>query len=342
MKKNYNILKRYIEAIVYCVLLVVSTLLCVSNNIFIKMIPIAFITGIIGQIVFGKKFMTSFFSFILAIILLQIKVPSDLLSNVTITCHIALCCLIGEIFGWNLKSVINLFKGKNNKKKVKLKIQYIGTCIVTLIIGGLLNSIVNGNYISYFKVKDILNNHFIKEYASSSRFEIISSKYIFSDNKRYVFYAKDTLNNDEVGKFSIYLQDDKKVQDEYKEQVYNSISKNLNNSIETIEKIQDTNIEIQYDTTNSLVISFEKKIEEINRNEIEKYAKEITIFLDNIKKIENVDKIEQMKIVLESTTNSKESLASYIYMNGYNEMLNNKIEEPYNYIMRALNIEYFD
>lgn len=342
MKKNNNVLKRYIEAVIYCVLLVVGILLCVSNNIFVKMIPIAYIMGILGQIVFGKKFMTSFFSFILAIILLQIKAPSDLIANLTAAFHITLCCLIGEIFGWSLKIAFNLFNAKKGKKKIKQKIKYVAICVITLISGLILNSVVNGDYITYFKAKKTLYNYFVKEYSSSSRFELISSKYIVSTNERYVFYTKDILNNDEIGRFTIYLEDSNVVQDEYKEQIFNQISTNLNNNLKNIEEIKDTKVEIMYDDANTLTISFEKKIEEINRQHIEQYAKDISEYIDNIQNFENADKIEQMKIVLESETNSKDSLASYIYMNGYKEMLNNENEEPYQYIMRALNIEYFD
>ena len=59
-------------------------------------------------------------------------------------------------------------------------------------------------------------------------------------------------------------------------------------------------------------------------------------------KIEDFNLIEQIKVVLESNSNAKDSVSSYIYMSGYKDMLKNGQEEPYEYIVRALNVEYFE
>ena len=65
MKKKNNVWKKYLEAIIGCIILVFGVLMCISGGLYIKMLPIAFITGIIGYFVFDKKLMTSFFAFLL-------------------------------------------------------------------------------------------------------------------------------------------------------------------------------------------------------------------------------------------------------------------------------------
>ena len=67
LKKKFNLVRVYIEAIIYILTLILAISLCLTDNIYITMIPIAFITGGIGQIVFGKKIMTSFFSGIISL-----------------------------------------------------------------------------------------------------------------------------------------------------------------------------------------------------------------------------------------------------------------------------------
>ena len=68
LKKKDNILFKYLEAILGCVLLVISIYWCIYGNIFFKMLPIACIVGILGQIVFNRKFMATIFTFIISII----------------------------------------------------------------------------------------------------------------------------------------------------------------------------------------------------------------------------------------------------------------------------------
>ena len=81
LRKNLNLIKRYSEAILYIILLIVAVSLCITNNMYITMIPIAFLVGMIGQIIFGKRVMTSLFIGILSVILLQMKTPANIILN---------------------------------------------------------------------------------------------------------------------------------------------------------------------------------------------------------------------------------------------------------------------
>lgn len=338
MKKKNNVWKKYIEAIIGCIILVLGVFMCISGNLYIKMFPIAFITGIIGYFIFEKKIMTTFFTFLLAIVLLQIRVPSQIFSNIIFSIQIGISTLLGEICGLYIKDLIHIFKLKNNKPRKKEKIKYILVCIVTLVMALAINSVTNGNYISYASAKKNLKQYFIDEYSSGSRFEIISCKYT---NSNYVFYTQDTLNNNDVGKFIVYLDKNKGIQDEYKQQVMNQVSNNITDKISNIEK-NEMDVKILYNDMNVLTISFSKQVENISKESVEEYAKQLANYIKEAKQIPEFSQIEQLKIVLESKKDSKENLASYIYMDGYDKMLEKSEEEPYQYIVKALNIEYFE
>lgn len=341
MKKKNNVLKRYIEAIIGCIILVLGVYMCISGNTFIKMFPIMFVVGIISQFIFEKKYMTSFFSFLLALVLLQIKIPSQILANIIISVQISLECVFGEVCGIYIKELIRLFKLKKNKERTKEKIKNILICILSLFIALVVNSVTNGNYLSYMKAKGKLQNYFVQEYSSSSRFKIVSSKYSYSKNSKYVFYTEDTLNHNQSGKFIVYLNDNDNIQDDYKGQVLNKVSDDIADKMANIDT-SDMSVDIFYDEMNVLTVSFDKKVDTVDKAAIETYAKQIATYISESKKIEEFVSVEQLKIVLESKTDSKDSVASYIYMDGYNQMLVNATEEPYQYIMKALNIEYFD
>ncbi len=339
MKKKNGILKRYIEAILYCIVLVIGIYTCLYGNIFINMIPIVFLIGILGYIVFEKKMMTSFFLFLLAIVMLQIKVPSELVSNLINSFEIGVVSILGEIFGFSLNTLIKKHKVKKNKFKDKAK--YYAMCIVTLIFAIDINAIVHGDIFSYNIAKKSLYNYTKNEYSSSSRFKIVSSKYVLDNNPKYIFYTQDTLNNNNLARFIVYKNDIKNVQDEYNEKILRAVCNNIYESVKDIEK-NNMDVKIMYDDTSTLTISFAKKIEQITKKDIEEFSKDIATYIAKAKEVKDFELIEQIKVTLESEKNSKDNVAAYIYMTGYNNMLQKNEEEPYQYIMKALNVEYFE
>lgn len=345
MNRKSNIAKMYVEAILYSLILIVAIFLCLTDNIYITMFPIAFIVGILGQIIFGKKIMTSFFSGILSIVLLQMKNPSLIWNNLLESIKIFLLVFIGEIFGWAINRLYRLCnKRKNVNKKVKNEtIKCSIVSVVAIILGVFLSGAFNGDYVTYYNAKNSLKKYFIEEYYSGSRFKIVSCKYKFSfSNPKYTFYTQDTLSGNVGGRFSVYLKDNYNVQDDYQEQLKNSISDKINSEIKRIYENDEIQILVTNSELNNLTICFTKKVENINKSEIEEYSKEIVDCLNSIKNIDKFEDIEQIKLVLESKNNSKDNLATYIFMSGYNEMIKDGDDDAYLYIMKALNIEYFD
>lgn len=331
---------KFIEGFIYCIMLLISVMLCISGNTFIKMIPITFISGAIGQMMFGKKAMTSIFSCIIAIVLLQVKVPGAIAQNITTTVVLTVISLVGELCGFSLKKLIHLFKLKTTKRREKEKIKNYIICCVTIIIGMLINSLVNGNVISYIRCKSNLNNYLAYEYSSTSRFKVFSSKYSLGVKANYTFYTKDVLNNNEVGKFVVYLDDRQTIQDNYQEKILNGKIKEITSYIDKIEKNDNIFVSLGINEMDEITLNISKKVQEINEESIATFSEEIVDFIDKAKNVKNFDSIEQIKIIVESMSNEKDNLATYVYMDGYNEMKQKNEESPSDYIKRALNIEY--
>lgn len=344
MKKKSNMIKKYVEAVLYSVILIISILLCLTDNIYITMFPIAFVIGALGQVILGKRVMTSFFCGILSIIFFQIRKPAVIGENLINSLKIIVLVLIGECFGWAIKRAYRLTKGKKRiSKKIKIeRSKCISISCISFAVGIIISGIFNGNYFSYFRAKGHLNNYFNEEYHSNSRLKVISCKYMCSLNPKYIFYTQDTLSGNVLGKFSVYLKDNYNVQDDYQEQIVKVLSDELNKEIDSIYKNDLIQVFITGDEINSLTVCFRKQVDLINKLEIENYSKEIEECLEVIRKIDGFEKVEQIKVVFESKNNPKENLASYIFMDGYNEILKDDKEGAYLYIMRALNIEFFN
>ena len=338
--KSKKVALKYLEGFVYCFLLLVSVMLCISGNTYIKMIPIAFISGLIGQIMFGKKAMTSMFSCIIAIVLSQLKTPALLNQNIISTVVITVLSLVGELCGYGLKKLVHLLKLKSSKRREKEKIKNYILCSVTIIIGIVINSIVNGNPISYIRCKNNLKNYLATQYSSGSRFEIFSVRYSLSERAKYTFYTEDVSNNNEIGKFVVFLDDTQIIQDDYKEKVLTSKIQEITKYLKELDLNENIVVSVGIDETEELTLNIFKKVDEITQQNVDDFSKEIVDLVDKARVAKYFEEIKQMKIVLECLQNQKDNLATYIYMDGYNEMKQKNEENAVDYIKRALNIEY--
>ena len=81
-------------------------------------------------------------------------------------------------------------------------------------------------------------------------------------------------------------------------------------------------------------------MQEVNEDSISTFSEEIVDFIDKVKDSNYFEDIKQTKIIVECLSNEKNNLATYIYMDGYNDMRKRNELEPSDYIKRALNIEY--
>ncbi len=335
---------KYLEAVVYSVVLIALVILCLKNNLYINMIPIALIIGVLGQVTLGKRVMTSFFVSVLTIILLQMRNGQTLGLNLLVTLKITILCLIGELLGWSGKRLYRILKGskKNNKKIKKEKVFCIVSIICSIILGLGLNSYFNGNFIEYLKARESLEYYLGQKYHSISRFKIVNVRREFSSNTRYLFTTEDVLSNNIQGKFSVYLKDMDNVQDEYLEQLNNKKVNKMNEELGNIKVNENTELIAGLDGNDLLNLNIYKIVENVSVEEVENYAEEISKYMESILKIENYKDIEKIKIYLKSSKDEKQNIASEIYMDGYDRMLEMPGSDPVYYIVNALNIEYID
>ena len=249
----------YAEAIVYIVALIISIYLCFADNIHIRMLPIALMIGVIGQVTFGKKIMTTFFCSIISLILTQVKNPAHLGQNIVETLKITLLVLIGEGIGWALKRVYRLAqKKKNVSKKIKIEKAKCTSIGVLLIVAGLvLGSIFNGNYISYSIARNKLKEYFVENYNSGSRFRVVSANY----NEHYA------------------------VHDSYAEQVNEKAAKDLNDQIDYLKLDYDMEIYAQTSSSGDITLVFSKIVDNINKEEIATFATQIEEIVTEIKQL---------------------------------------------------------
>ncbi len=342
MNAKNNIWLKYLEAIVYSIVLMIGIYFGIFGSTIVKMIPIALIIGIAGNLTLRKKYMTAFFCGILAIILLQIKTPSNMIGNILNTAVVVLSSLLGEIIAMQSIKIYKLFKLKKNKKKVKEKVISIGVTVALLILALGLNGVVNGDYISYFKAKNSLKNFLMTEYNSKTRFKILYGKYQISSSPRYTFYTLDTVKNNELGKFVIYTKDLNEVQDEYEEILLRKEVENINANLSNIDRDENTIIMADFDNANTLTINITKTIPYITNEEAESFARDTSNQINEIISSDKINLVEQFCITLNSYENEKDNISSYIFVSGYKDMLKNGEVAPYEYIMHALNFELIE
>lgn len=337
MKKSKKMLKKYIDAFLYCAFLVVCIFLIVYGNIYIKMIPIALICGILSYIFGDRKYMSVVFSLIGFLVLYQIKYPSNLEDNVIKSLAFSVIILFGQISG---KSIYVLYstRKRREKKYRKLRKNNALFLILFVILGIAINSLFNGDYITYAISRNNLKHYFISNYNSGSRFKIINSKY---DIGKYTFYTIDTVNSNENGMFCVYVKDIDQVRDMYKKAVIDKKAKNIE---EELASFNNFGIDVYVTNSNDLALTLElhSTVEDITYDSIENYARNVANYIESIKEVDGFNDIEQIEIVLKSRNNENQNMATFIYMDSYLKMLEDNNIEPYKYIINALNTEFFN
>lgn len=108
-----NIIK-YIEAIIYILAIIVGIFACNSGPIYIKMLPILFILGFVGRIIFDRPVMTTIFGIVTAICIIRVTNNISIKENIFFSLCDGLNIAMGELCGeYFLRSKNFILKGKN-------------------------------------------------------------------------------------------------------------------------------------------------------------------------------------------------------------------------------------
>ena len=153
-----NIIK-YIEAIIYILAIIVGIFACNSGPIYIKMLPILFILGFVGRIIFDRPVMTTIFGIVTAICIIRVTNNISTKENIFFSLCDGLNIAMGELCGeYFLRSKKFYAKKKKLKNKGVLS-TYLMTFVI-FIFAILLHIFTNGNYVSYFKARSSLYDYF--------------------------------------------------------------------------------------------------------------------------------------------------------------------------------------
>lgn len=340
-----NKIKDVFESIIYVFLVILVIFASIYGSIYIRLIPLLFILGIIGNAVFKRQIITTVFGFCVALCINYLKTPSDIIYVLFVSATMCLNIIIGEVFG---KYVVKLVDGIKEKEKFKDKkiLKPTFVLIVTLVIALLIHNFTNGSIITYQECKKDLKKYLKENYTNAEKFKEVNVNYYLYKNPRYIFYLSNVDIN-EVYKFTVYIDEDNMIIDGYKESTQNNKINEINNALtKCVIKLDDSskydNISIKprivEDDRVSLEIS--KNVKEINEETTEEFAKEIVSYLDDIKNSGVYDQIEQVDLYLRCLEDINESLASIIYIEDYNLAVKEKSDISYKYILKALKMEY--
>lgn len=340
MEKEIN-LKESIGKVIYIFLILLVVFSSIYGNIYIRMIPLLFMLGLVGRIGFKKQVMTTFLGFIVSLCINYLKTPSDIAYIFLMSGIMAFHIALGEVFAEFLLKCLK--KEENGKKAKKIASGILFVCVCILELG--VHQVTNGNPFSYQEAKKKLFNYINTKYQEGNQFYELNANYYVYPSPRYVFFM---VNAGNVSKFSIYLTDNVII-DEYEEE-------NKTNQLERVEEIltdcivkledntkyDNINIKAKFVEDNKICLTIEKNVATINQEELEKLAKEIVSYLEDIKGSSVYHEIDQLLISLKNSTNMQENLVSTIYIEAYEKNLEERSILPYKYILKAFHTEVVD
>lgn len=334
----------FVEAIVYILCIVVVVFANCFGPTYIKMIPLLFLLGIVGKIIFDRPLITTIFGFCIAICMLKISGISELLLIVILSLFMAIYIALGEICGKYLKDSFKYLKSKKKKKTKEAIISYV-LVVVTCLLALLLNNIANSNLFTYFANEEKLNKYIVSNYGED-KFEYVSSNYNMFKDRSFSFIMKNNEDGNNYN-FTVYLNKELDIQDGYKEYLNAKgeieLEEDFIKFLESKEfKIDNIEISINSAFNDEFELEISKQIENIDDNEIINYSKEVVKYIEKLEEYPKNNNITQLSLKLKSTKDSKQNLESNVYLEGYRKNKELNVEEDYKYIQRALKIEYID
>ena len=127
----------YIEAVVYAILVVVVIYFSLFGPIYLKMVPLVFVMGIIGRIVFDRPIVTSLFGFCISLCIVEVMGEHTLQNNLIYSLYNFLALMLGEMAGIYIYNIYT-----SRAKKVTKKVAHnMSLAILTIFLGIFLTNI---------------------------------------------------------------------------------------------------------------------------------------------------------------------------------------------------------
>ena len=330
-----NIIK-YIEAIIYILAIIVGIFACNSGPIYIKMLPILFILGFVGRIIFDRPVMTTIFGIVTAICIIRVTNNISIKENIFFSLCDGLNIAMGELCGeYFLRSKKFYTKRKKLKNKGVLS-TYLMTFVI-FIFAILLHIFTNGNYVSYFKARSSLYDYLNEEYKDE-KFREMGCKYTFYKTKSYTFTMRNITSN--INSNFIVIKNNKyAVFDEYKFKLTSQNNTKIYEELKNYIGSENFNLEykIGYLENGKLKVILSREVEMINDQAINEFSNDVDKYVEKLKNFSKKKKIYDIEILLIDKSDNSRNLLTNILTENLE-----KIGNLQSYIIDSFNVEYID
>lgn len=331
---------KYIEAIIYILLIIVVIFASVYGSIYIKMLPLLLILGIVGKVIFDRSATTTVFGIVVSLCIIYTKGQVGILENIILSMCTGLNIALGELFGKFLIITFNVIKRRKKANNIDVFKTYI-LCIMFTIITIGVHIYIYGDVFQYEKCKKSLYKYLDETYSKNEKFEIIDVKYNFLTSRNFVFNLRN-IGHDDINKFVIHLKDVKIVNDGYKNILLvkdnNKLSLEFYSFLNSHKINNEYTINLKYLEFEKIELSIIKNINDLSDNSVIDFSKDVANIINQISEFEKYSQIVEIKLVLD-INNPKDIIVSNIIMSKYSECL---YENRPQYIENSLDIEFID
>lgn len=344
--KTLKRILEFTETTVYILCIIVVIFANLYGPIYIQMIPLLFLLGIVGKLIYNRPVTTTVFGMLVAICVVYTTGITNISQNLIISACMAVYIALGEVCGFAMKKSYKYIRKKTKRTSLKAFVSYL-VLVITFIISLGIYNYTNSNYFELKKTKQRLNEYLDTNY-NEKNFEIVDIKYNFLGENGFSFDVREN-NEDRIYEFIVSINEKFDIQDGYIKYENASKEKNANEKLinfikdnNLTEKYNDVKISINLNEIDSFELEIIKEEESVTEENTLVFSKLVAIIINDIKDFEYFKDFEQIIISLRSKKDQTENLTSYLYIERY---INNKsldITNDYEYIKKALNVEYID
>ena len=333
-KKSEDII-RFVEGFVYILLIIITIIANTYGSIHLRLIPLLFLLGFIGKVLYSRPVVTSLFGGIFSIVTMYINGTYKINEILVASFGNLVLIALGEIFGI---CVVLTLKTINSKIRKRQSFRYVLITISFFVLSVFLTCYVNGNIFSYNKAENKLKEYLKSNYSDES-FEITGYRYIPYVESGYSFKVKNK-NGEGIYKFIVYDNNSAKIYDEYKTSLLILKNNNIKKYITRNNISNEFNISIdteylKYDAAR-LVIKY------IVANENNYYEECANLFNNIIRKMslyDNYSDIYEIEFVVLNLENENINTI-FVDTKEYFKYAYNGCENEY--ILNLLNVDFFD
>lgn len=328
---------KLIETIVYCLLIVAFIFANSYCNIYIKMLPMLFVLGVVGNLFFGRPIITTVFGIITSICVVYMKERYGFFENIFISFNFGLNIALGEIAGLLIKKAYSYIKNHDksfDKDEVAI---YIITIIFMFIFCPLFHGLSNGNIVKYNKAKSKLEKYLKTEYNEDyNKFQIVDASYKLQKDTNYIFKIK---YENKIYIFKVYTNDKLDVVDGYKQYILEKNNTKIKNEFDNFIKTYAKDFLVSYDEKNNNIY-LSAKFDVGDEVKKDTYINPIIDFLDNLKTFKYIESINIVNVNLKDTNDVKNTINSSILLKSFYNLNSNN--EKIDYVKNSFDIEYID